>query len=82
LLAAALSPNLPTLILASYLIGLIGVTPQFIGGALGSAIASAALAHWHWTGVCLAGATLSLIGLLALFTPWPHLRNSGGPTYS
>ncbi len=30
LLAAALSPNLPALILASYLIGLIGVTPQFI----------------------------------------------------
>jgi predicted MFS family arabinose efflux permease len=28
--ATALSPNLPTLILASYLIGLIGVTPQFI----------------------------------------------------
>jgi hypothetical protein len=35
LLAAALTPNLPTLILASYLIGLIGVTPQFIVAVCG-----------------------------------------------
>jgi bacteriorhodopsin len=42
-----------------------------IGGALGAAIGSAALAHWHWTGVCLAGDTFSLIGFLVLFTPWP-----------
>jgi predicted MFS family arabinose efflux permease len=54
----------------------------FIGGAVGSAIGAAALAHWDWTGVCLTGAALSLIGLLVLFTPWPHLHQSGDFTDS
>ena len=72
----ALSPSLRNRINGVYMVC------YFIGGALGSAIGSAALAHCHWTGVCLAGATLSLIGLIALFIPWPHLRRPGGPTYS
>jgi predicted MFS family arabinose efflux permease len=54
----------------------------FIGGAVGSAIGAAALAHWHRTDVCLAGAALSLTDLLALLIPWPHLHHSVGSTNS
>jgi predicted MFS family arabinose efflux permease len=71
----ALSPGLRNRINGVYMVC------YFIGGALGSAIGSVALAHWHWTGVCLAGAALSLVGLLVL-TPWPYLHHSGGSTNS
>ena len=72
----ALSPGLRNRINGVYMVC------YFVGGALGSAIGSAALAHWHWTGVCLAGAALSLIGLLVLFTPWPYLHHSADSTNS
>jgi predicted MFS family arabinose efflux permease len=35
------------------------LTAFFVGGAVGSALASAAWAHGGWTGVCVLGATLS-----------------------
>jgi predicted MFS family arabinose efflux permease len=62
----ALSPGLRNRINAVYMVC------YFIGGALGSAIGSAALARWQWTGVCWAGAALAFIGLVALFAPWPR----------
>jgi predicted MFS family arabinose efflux permease len=62
----ALSPGRRNRINAVYMVC------YFIGGALGSAIGSAALAHWQWTGVCSAGAALAFIGLVALFAPWPR----------
>jgi predicted MFS family arabinose efflux permease len=64
----ALSPSLRNRINAVYMVC------YFIGGALGSAIGSVALAQWQWTGVCLSGAALALIGLLVLFFP-----SSGSP---
>jgi predicted MFS family arabinose efflux permease len=39
----------------------------FIGGAVGSALGSHVWATGHWTGVCLLGAVLPVIGLLVLF---------------
>jgi predicted MFS family arabinose efflux permease len=72
----ALSPSLWNRINGVYMVC------YFIGGAVGSAIGAAALADWHWTGVYLAGAALSLIGLLVLFTPWPDLHQSGDFTDS
>jgi predicted MFS family arabinose efflux permease len=62
----ALSPGLRNRINAVYMVC------YFIGGALGSAIGSAALAHWQWSGVCSVGAALAFIGLVALFAPWPR----------
>jgi predicted MFS family arabinose efflux permease len=41
----------------------------FFGGACGSALGSWAWAQFQWTGVCLAGMMLSLIGLAVLFSP-------------
>jgi predicted MFS family arabinose efflux permease len=41
----------------------------FFGGAVGSAIGSWAWAHFHWTGVCVAGTLFGLLGLVFLFSP-------------
>lgn len=40
------------------------MTSYFIGGAAGSLISASAWQHAGWTGVCLAGAIVSLLGLL------------------
>lgn len=40
------------------------MTSYFVGGAAGSLISASAYQHAGWTGVCLAGATVSLLGLL------------------
>ena len=40
------------------------MTSYFIGGAAGSLISASAYQHAGWTGVCIAGASVSLLGLL------------------
>ena len=45
----------------------------FLGGAIGSALGSAAWGAGQWTGVCLLGALMSLLGLLVLFN-WPQSK--------
>ena len=50
----------------------------FLGGAGGSALGSLAWAHAHWTGVCLVGGVLPLVGVPALFvTHAPATRPDG-----
>lgn len=40
------------------------MTSCFLGGSIGTLLASAAWTHWGWTGVCLCGMLLSLLALL------------------
>jgi predicted MFS family arabinose efflux permease len=49
---------------------------NFAGGALGSAIAGAVYGRWHWAGICVLGAAIGLLGLVAaaLFTPGERPR--------
>ena len=46
----------------------------FFGGAVGSAVGSWAWAHFHWTGVCVAGTLFGALGLAILFSPVFHVR--------
>jgi predicted MFS family arabinose efflux permease len=63
----ALSPEQRNRITSVYMVIL------FIGGAIGSALGSRAWLAGQWTGLCLLGTSMPLVGLLVLFA-WP--RNS------
>jgi len=49
------------------------MTMYFVGGALGSALASVAWSHWQWDGVCALG--IGLIGLAGLRHVTGYSRN-------
>jgi predicted MFS family arabinose efflux permease len=48
----------------------------FAGGALGSALAGIVYGHFHWTGICVLGASIGVLALAsaALFTPGERVR--------
>jgi predicted MFS family arabinose efflux permease len=56
-----LSPHLRSRITSVYMV------IYFLGGAAGSALGAGAWSEWHWTGVCLLGATFSTLALGVLF---------------
>jgi predicted MFS family arabinose efflux permease len=60
----ALSPAQRNRITSVYMVIL------FIGGAIGSALGSRAWLAGRWTGLCVLGASMPLLGLLVLFA-WP-----------
>lgn len=50
----------------------------FLGGSLGSALGAWGWTHWHWSGVCAAGAA-QLLAALAV-RGWMHIRGNRTPT--
>lgn len=48
----------------------------FIGGSIGSSLGTYAWSQWHWTGVCVVGILMIMVGLVVWSVPHKRLRVS------
>ncbi len=60
-----LAPHLRSRVTSVYMV------TSFVGAAAGSALGALAWAQWHWTGVCLLGAAMSVLAFGILLI-WPE----------